>query len=136
MSSREIKFRAWDKELGMCDGDFLNEMVVNQDLIIDLIGGKLELTSHGDALIMMQYTGLKDKNGKEIYESDIIHYVIIDKDKIELIPCEIYFDMGAFYMKDTRMHGRSDLLSEAEQDDIEVVGNVFEDGDLLAKCSV
>ncbi len=63
--SREIKFRVWDN--------------INKEWVVGL-GLTLGSMSRdaGDIFTLMQYTGLKDKNGKEIYEGDIVH--IIDPD--------------------------------------------------------
>ena len=60
---REIKFRAWDGE-----SMSLNTATIQQ------IANKNIFSRNADKLIWLQYTGLTDKNGKEIYEGDIIKW--------------------------------------------------------------
>ena len=71
---REIKFRAWDT---------VNKQMYARPFIIDQSGrvffhydGGGQIQKH---LVLMQYTGLKDKNGKEIYEGDIVHNKSLSK---------------------------------------------------------
>jgi len=142
---REIKFRAYCKRSKqMHENDYLVE--AGRQLVIfaqrmrpnlpDMKNAKggLMLFTDDENMEFMQFTGLKDANGIEIFEGDIVRYTLITKDKFEIIPCVVYFEMGAFYIKDTRLRGRFDLLSEVEADDIAVVGNIYENPEFLEKA--
>ena len=69
---REIKFRAWVKDMDTgkleminWDSEFFSDMS-------PVTSWGSEFPSNEPDVILMQYTGLKDKNGKEIYEGDIV----------------------------------------------------------------
>ena len=116
---REIKFRAWRKTLGM--------MMRWDDL-------KNWLVPLGDDIdhILMQYTGLKDKQGKEIYEGDVIRVrrPMIKGQRI------VEFNLGSFVMqrKVSTSHEPFDSNTEgpcAQYNDIEVIGNIYENPELI-----
>jgi YopX protein/Resolvase, N terminal domain len=68
--NREIKFRAWHKQV----------KALKPVEWINLKGDLLKVPFYGNwaksSCVLMQYTGLKDKNGKEIYEGDIVKWLI------------------------------------------------------------
>ena len=138
---RDIKFRAWDTEN--------KEMLKVQELDFEdtFYGGRLSIrvdmyNDYFDIedMILMQYTGLKDKNGKEIYEGDIAkitekknilkHKVIPMKPIIaEISWSEEYL---AYILITTSVKDAFENLADyLEEYDIEVIGNIYDNPELL-----
>ena len=109
---REIKFRAWDKEdkkmFNIARFDFADNTVYSHLFACD---GYV-----GESLEIMQFSGLKDKNGISIYEGDIL----IDRHEEET--GEAVFENGSFFWETETF---TQLLGEIN-DEIEVIGNVHE----------
>ena len=118
---REIKFRAWDKEnnrmiyFGQAHfRDEYNELVCGCDW--DEYGfGYADLGLDDDAPIM-QYTGLKDSKGVDIYEGDILKCEIGQDEKVE-------FKNGMFIGR----YRATPLYDIWLNQEIKVIGNIYED---------
>lgn len=84
--TREIGFRAWDKDLKCYFYDvavYPNNIVAIQrhnieSMMLNAQYGATHWTELGKNVVVEQYTGLKDKNGKKIYVGDIMRYDAID----------------------------------------------------------
>ncbi|MGL5347560.1 MAG: YopX family protein [Peptostreptococcaceae bacterium] len=128
---REIKFRVWDEETSkMYKGnevifafrDELEEVYVIKDKIADeLIDYKL-----------MQYTCLKDINGKEIFEGDIVKVENHNSELRNMTGQVIYSEIDASYwvIEGTKENHFGSTIS-SEFNEYEVIGNIYENRELL-----
>lgn len=116
---REIKFRSWLKERK----EFIYEFTMNS---INY--------SEGERSILSEYTGLKDANGVEIYEGDVISLEVIKGVKIKV---PVKFEKGSFNIheipggygfRDTAYPLGTLFLRDFG---IEVIGNIYENPELL-----
>ena len=131
-NQREIKFRVWlkNRDEMVYKGDGLYIDGFTGDIYIPHFGNPNQLDKMDD-VILMQFTGLKDKNGVEIFEGDIL---MIEKysDKPQVIEWgeqffESFYGMTGWKIKDSINYGFDSI--EAKKS--EVIGNIFESPELL-----
>lgn len=114
--NRPIKFRAWSEEFR------------TMSEAIDLLpkeGQKTQQTWVYSETQIMQFTGLLDKNGKEIYEGDVV------KDSVGTM--QVFFDDGQFLMqgKVAKQRGFYGWKAITARNHVEIIGNIYENSDLL-----
>lgn len=123
--SRVIKFRAWDKE-----GVYKNRY---GQMEFGRYFPKRWVTDRGlERYEIMQFTGLTDKKGKEVYEDDIIK-----ENENELTALLHYLqDMGGYtlYITGRGPNGMTNMpFSRLDTTNFEVIGNIYENPGLLKK---
>lgn len=121
--NREIKFRAWDGE--KIQKDFIIGRPQAADCLSIMTDEKFALKQYSlKEWKVMQYTGLKDKHGKEIYEGDIMAI----KTTYHSYPISVIFSEGAFSFKEDGSYG---TLAEWNEHS-EIIGNIWENPELLS----
>lgn len=118
---REIKFRAWDKKenkMQQVVQILYGHEASNYPLSVDFFRSvKSRLIKD---IELMQYTGLKDKNGVEIYEGDIL------KEDGILSTVEYKDDIPGFGLNNSKYS-----LCMYSSENMEIIGNIFENKELL-----
>lgn len=133
--SRKIKFRLWST--------IYNKFIINNNENVDFVintAGNLYSIEHSycETCILpqmcteiMQYTELKDKNGKEIYEGDILRYIFPNDRRLKHVsPVKFLESEASFGLKDT--YGNEIPLYKITANNyFEVIGNIYENHKLL-----
>lgn len=135
---REIKFRAWNGAEMVYDitvgrfGAFYVNPGAKKDGLDEKDGASLTQlnTKYPDTTPVMQYTGLKDKNGKEIYEGDLVG--LNEPDNAWQVD---FYTPKAAYVIWSETPYNNFVLTEAffRRNKVEVIGNIWEHPELLEK---
>ena len=136
---REIKFRAWDGKNIFIPFSLKDNILTEEEDFSQEFETNDYLLAFPSKTIFMQFTGLKDKNGKEIYEGDILRR--IEKiwngrshDYVDLL-FQIIFKESSFVMKRIKSGKKTNLGIVLRFDSLltesQVIGNIYENPKLL-----
>src|SRR3990167_9683825 len=116
---KEIKFRIWNKTKKMwCPDD--------HEIDFESIPHGFEIKPDKEEAVIMQYTGLYDKNKKPIYEGDVVEYEDARIGRAQVQWKECYFEL-------LFPSGNVNFITTDKIRDmgIQVIGNIYENADLL-----
>lgn len=134
--SRKIKFRAWiekgcESKMGEVtsinlDEVYINYIVCNEQNEIEIIG-----LAYFDEYVLLQYTGLKDKNGKEIYEGDILKYNFPYDGRLKHTSPVTYLETQASFGVIDFYGNNIPLYDIPANNCFEIIGNIYENPEFL-----
>lgn len=114
MTQRIIKFRAWDGEAWF-------------GFSVDSVGGSLGEFLQTKAVAICQFTGLKERNGKEIYEGDLMRSIPNEHEPQEIL--EVFWDdqLNGFAMRNKDKNYQTPIMETIYT----IIGNIYENPELL-----
>ena len=125
---REIKFRAWHKKFKFMVRVSGIDMICYDEIRIQYPTVNIRTKSgciwtNLENVELMQYTGLKDKNGVEIYEGDIVRYAEFN--------CPVLWSKDLMWCIDINNGYGEEMLTAYFDYELEVIGNIYENKELL-----
>ncbi|MFA1821188.1 YopX family protein [Virgibacillus oceani] len=153
--NREIKFRAWDKKaelllpvkmMNWAEWWVSSDPTFGQSDALDYGERNSFRNKETDRHILMQYTGLKDKHGKDIYEGDIVkgfyeeydtYFDVVNKHEF-ISDVKWVESCFAVHRNTASTEGRIrdyGYQSEWNSETVEVIGNIFENPELLEQSN-
>ncbi|WP_149556545.1 YopX family protein [Streptococcus cristatus] len=121
------KFRAWLKN----DKKMIDVRLIDwNNMIVDSFSPCIEIPL--EKVILMQSTGLFDKNGKEIYEGDVVQFedCYTESDFLYTNKGTVKWSQGSFTVTNRDSVEMEDLL-DREILDVTIIGNIYENKDIL-----
>lgn len=133
--NRDIKFRLWSKigkKFIETDNPDLDFVINNNGYLysIEYCYGETCILPQMDTEVL-QFTGLKDRNGKEIYEGDILKYNFPYDGRLKHVSSVKFLETEASFGIKDRYENEIPLYRIAANNYFEVIGNIYENEELL-----
>ncbi len=136
MKNREIKFRAWLKDLKTMFNNYAENTLINGGICVVSYHNSSD-SAYAKELILMQFTGLKDSKGNDIYEGDILQtkkMIYYSQEELQELPknhIAEYFDSQTIIKFPDIFYQIASYQYPLKVNECEIIGNIYENPELL-----